>query len=409
MSYLPRIIRIENIEDAKREMEAIGVHSHGLDIMAPKAVFRAVKIKNISVTAANILKQDMLSRGGEAATSKGTIDHSAQLSDVILFGTLEQYKSLADRLKDQQFKLPEIVREIENVLEVHEKRPPPILGMEFGMRTYIMGILNVTPDSFSDGGIYVDPEKAQARAKEMTLDGADIIDIGGESTRPGAGEIGVEDEIGRTIPVIEKIVGAGAQYIVPQHASPRPIISIDTRKSVVAEAAVKAGARMINDVSGLRYDAKMAATAASLDVPVIIMHSKGTPDVMQTDPKYEDLISEILQFFEESIRTAASAGVKESNIILDPGIGFGKTTEDNIEIIRRLDEFRCFGRPLCIGVSRKSFIGGILNEKKPEKRDEGTASAVALAISKKVDIIRVHNTGFMRKAALMADAIIRRK
>lgn len=385
------------------------MHAHGLEIMADKSVFRAVKIKDVSVTAANILKQDMLSRGGEAATSKGTIDHSDAKTDLILFGTEHQYKGLIERLKDQQFRLPEIAAQIDWVLKNNSSHPASILGMEFGRKTYIMGILNATPDSFSDGGRFEKPEDAATRAKKMISEGADIIDIGGESTRPGAGEVKIEDEIGRVIPVIRKIVEAPHATPVQNSSPPRPIISIDTRKAAVAEAAINAGARMINDVSGLRYDPKMAEIAAKYITPMIIMHSKGTPDAMQKDPKYEDLISEMLMFFEESIKMAASAGVKETNIILDPGIGFGKRYEDNIEILRRLDEFRCFGRPLCIGTSRKSFIGTALGKPDPADRETGTCATISLAISKRVDIIRVHNIRMAAEASTMADAITRRR
>lgn len=396
MSFLTRVISIENLAIAEKEMLKIGVHGDGIGIMAPKAVFRAVKIKDVSSTAANILKQDMLSRGGDAATSRGVIDHSQERSDVLLFGTLAQFESLASRLKAQQFRLPEIAENIKKALAAYETVPPPILGLEFGKRTYIMGVLNVTPDSFSDGGEFSDPEKAVLHAKEMVDEGADIIDVGGESTRPGAKEVDEEEEINRVVPVISAI------------SKFAKIISIDTRKSRVAEAALKAGASMINDVSGLRFDKKMANVAAANNIPVVIMHSKGNPDVMQKDPKYEDLIFDMLTYFDESITIAKEAGIKTENIILDPGIGFGKSVDHNLEILKRLDEFRIFGRPVCVGTSRKSFIGKILGEEDPVEREAGTAATVALAVSKKVDIIRVHNAGFMGRVTKIADLVSRR-
>ena len=395
MNFLPRIIEINDVDSAIAEMRAIGVHDAGLQIMSAKAVFRAVKIKNVSVTAANILKQDMLSRGGEAATSHGTINHSDDKTDVLLLGTLSQYKEVLDRLKAQQFKLPEISRQIERTLGLSGSFPEPIAGLEFGKKSHIMGVLNVTPDSFSDGGDFNSIESAIKHVNEMIIDGAAIIDVGGESTRPGSKEVPVEEEIIRIVPVIEKI-----------HAN--ALISIDTRKSAVAEAAIKAGAGIINDVSGLRFDKNMAAVAAKHKVPVVIMHSQGDPENMQKAPKYEDLISEILQFFDESMQYAIKEGVKEQNIILDPGIGFGKTVEHNIEILKKLSEFRSFGRPLCIGTSRKSFIGKILGEDDPKKRVEGTLATIVLAISKKVDIIRIHDTKNLNKIVCVADAITRR-
>ncbi|MEK7377155.1 MAG: dihydropteroate synthase [Candidatus Margulisiibacteriota bacterium] len=401
---MARIISIENMDQAKKELLELGVHSSGLDIMAPKAVFKAIKIKDVSVVAANILKQDMLSRGGEAATSKGTIDHSEEKTDVILLGTIFQYKSLIERLKTQQFGLPRAGKEIELLLQRNEGQPKPILGMDFGRKTYIMGILNATPDSFSDGGKYVKTEDAVFHAEQMTKDGADIIDVGGESTRPGAQEITVEEEIKRVVPVIKGMIETRL-IASPQYDHPT-IISIDTRKSSVADAAIKAGAGMINDVSGLRHDQRMARVAAEHKVPMIIMHSKGDPSIMQNDPQYEDLISEILAFFEDSIEIAVKAGVKENVIILDPGIGFCKTLEHNIEILRRLDELRCLGRPLCIGLSKKSFIGKILGGEASQRR-EGSSAASVLAISKKVDIIRIHDVEQLSKAAKISDVILR--
>jgi len=420
MTYLPRVLAINNADDAAKEMQKIGVHSAGLPIMEDKAVFRAVKLTGVSVVAANILKQDMLARGGEAATSKGTIDHSDSSTDVILMGTVAQYESLFEKLSGQQFGLPEIAGQIQKVLGYQESYPESILGMEFGRRTYIMGILNVTPDSFSDGGRYGSPEAAAAAAIRMTADGADIIDVGGESTRPGAAKIEEADEIKRIVPVIEKMIEArliapvqvGAIHESPvqsPQSPPRPIISVDTRKSAVAEAAVKAGANMINDISGLRFDPRMAEVAAGYKVPLIIMHSRGTPDIMQENPFYYDIISEILLFFEESIDSAVKAGVRESDIILDPGIGFGKRLEDNIEILERLEEFRSLGRPVCLGTSRKSFLGTILGQKDPSERDTGTCATISLAIPKKVDIIRVHNIKMAAETAGIADAVIRRK
>lgn len=396
MNYLPHVIPIENIADARKEMERIGCHKKGIEIMAPKAVFKVIKIKNLSATAANILKQDMLSRGGDAATSRGTIDQTDENTDVILFGTIAQYRSLAKRLMMQQFGLNQLAQEIESLLNNCEKLPNPILNMQFGKRTYLMGILNVTPDSFSDGGDFVDSESAISHAKEMISERADIIDVGGESTRPGAKEISIEEELDRVIPAISKL------------KNENKIISVDTRKSAVAEKAIKAGANIINDISGGRFDENMAFIAAKHNAPIIIMHAKGTPENMQMNPAYDDLIYEILKYFEESIMMMGKIGVKKDNIILDPGIGFGKTLDHNLEILNRLDELKCFGLALCIGVSRKSFIGKILNEENPKNRDDGTCAAAALAISKKVDIIRIHNIHLIKKIAAVSDAVVRR-
>jgi dihydropteroate synthase len=261
-----------------------------------------------------------------------------------------------------------------------------------------MGILNVTPDSFSDGGLYFEKSLAIERAKQMVEDGADIIDIGGESTRPGAEPVSLDEELNRTIPVIEALA---KEIKVP--------ISIDTYKSVVAEKALNAGASIVNDISGLRFDPEMAKIVAKYKVPVVIMHIKGTPRNMQKEPFYENLIAEIKQYIEDSINIALNTGIDKDKIIIDPGIGFGKTFEHNLEIIHRLSEFSTFGKPVLIGLSRKAFIGKILNNASPLERVEGTAAAVAISIMNGANIIRVHDVKQMTMVAKVADAIKKMK
>lgn len=265
--------------------------------------------------------------------------------------------------------------------------------LELSKRTHIMGILNVTPDSFSDGGLYINTDRAVERAFEIEKEGADIIDIGGESTRPGALPISVDEELSRVIPVIEKIQN---RLKIP--------ISIDTYKAKVAREAIEAGASIINDISGLRFDPEMARVAAEYNVPVVIMHIKGTPRDMQINPVYQDLIGEISDFLKEGISIALGAGVDEKKIIIDPGIGFGKTFEHNLEIINRLYEFRSLGMPILFGPSRKSFIGKIL-DLPPGDRLEGTASAVAIGIMNGANVVRVHDVLPMVRVARVADAI----
>lgn len=267
-------------------------------------------------------------------------------------------------------------------------------SMDIPHRTYIMGILNITPDSFSDGGLYLEKSIAIKRAKQMVEDGADIIDIGGESTRPGAEPVSLAEELNRTIPVIESLA---KEIKVP--------ISIDTYKSVVAERAINAGASIVNDISGLRFDPKMAEVVAKYQVPVILMHIKGTPRNMQKEPFYENVIVEIKQYLEDSIKIALNSGIDKDKIIIDPGIGFGKTFEHNLEIINKLSEFSTLGKPILIGPSRKAFIGKILNDAPPQERIEGTAAAVAISIINGANIIRVHDVKQMVKVAKVADAI----
>lgn len=267
-------------------------------------------------------------------------------------------------------------------------------SFDFSARTYIMGILNVTPDSFSDGGVFLNKDDAVKQALRMQDEGADMIDIGGESTRPGAGRVPAKEEIKRVVPVIEALSG---KVKVP--------LSIDTYKAPVADAALSAGASIINDISGLRFDPKMPKTAARHKVPVIIMHIKGTPENMQKAPSYKALVPEIVDYMHESIDIARRAGIPDDMIIIDPGIGFGKTVEHNLEIIKRLNEFAGFEKPVLLGHSRKSFIGSVLGGLPVTERLEGTAAAAAIGIFNGANIIRVHDVKEMSRVARMADAV----
>jgi len=269
-------------------------------------------------------------------------------------------------------------------------------SFDFSQRTYIMGILNVTPDSFSDGGSYLHKDVAVERALAMERDGADIIDVGGESTRPGAEKVSVKEEIQRVVPVIEEIT---KRVRVP--------VSIDTYKAAVAEAAVSAGATMINDIRGPWFDPLMPSIAASHKIPLVIMHIKGTPENMQKNPVYKSLIPEIMDYLREGIDIAVQAGIPDDRIILDPGIGFGKRVEHNLEIIQRLNEFEGFEKPILLGHSRKSFIGRVLDDLPVMDRLEGTAAAAAIGIFNGANIIRVHDVKEMVRVARVADAIRR--
>jgi len=270
--------------------------------------------------------------------------------------------------------------------------------LDFSRKTYIMGILNVTPDSFSDGGLHFDKTSAVDRGLRMFDAGADIIDIGGESTRPGSEPLPLGEELRRVIPVIESL---SAKVTVP--------ISIDTYKAEVARRALDAGASIVNDISGLRFDPGMAGVVSAYKVPVVVMHIKGSPRNMQQSPVYEDLIPEILDYLRGSIGIALEAGVSEEKIIIDPGIGFGKTFDHNLEILHNLDRFALLGRPVLIGPSRKAFIGRILDNAPPQERIYGTAAAVAISIMKEANIIRVHDVMEMVQVARVADAVKREK
>lgn len=266
----------------------------------------------------------------------------------------------------------------------------------WGQRTYLMGILNVTPDSFSDGGLFNTTSAALAQAQTMVDAGADIIDIGGQSTRPGAEQITLTEELDRVLSVL--------QVIRPKITIP---ISVDTTRAEVAQAAVEAGADIVNDISGGTYDPEMLPTVAKLDVPIMLMHIRGTPQTMQQHTDYQDLMGEIYSFLSQQIKTAITEGIKQEKIIIDPGIGFAKNYDQNLEIIRSLPTFKTLKCPILVGASRKSFIGKILNEPEPKARVWGTAAACCAAIFNGADILRVHDVAEMRDVSLVADAIYR--
>jgi dihydropteroate synthase len=273
-------------------------------------------------------------------------------------------------------------------------------GFEWGKRTYIMGVLNVTPDSFSDGGEFNTLETALIQAQKMVTAGVDIIDIGGQSTRPGSEQISLEEELNRVIPVVKLLRSQ------PNELANIPL-SIDTTRAAVAQAAIEAGADLINDISGATFEPEILSVVAQLGVPIVLMHIRGTPKTMQQLTDYQDLIGEILQFFQERIQACKNARIAPDNIILDPGIGFAKTYEQNLEILRQLPQLRSLGFPLLVGPSRKSFIGHILNQSDPQKRVWGTAAACVAAIVGSGDILRVHDVKEMVDVCRVADAIYR--
>jgi dihydropteroate synthase len=261
-------------------------------------------------------------------------------------------------------------------------------------RPLIMGVLNVTPDSFADGGRFFDRAAALSQARALVAAGADILDIGGESTRPFADPVPLEEELRRVLPVIETLA--------PEIAIP---ISIDTYKAKVARAALEAGATLINDISALRFDPEMAPLAAGLQAPVVLMHMQGTPRDMQRRPHYDDLLGELRDFFQERLDYAAAQGLSADLLALDPGIGFGKTWQHNLEVLNRLDVFLDLGCPLLVGPSRKAFIGHILDLPAGEERDVGSLAALAVAVMRGAKIVRTHNVAYARQFLAVLEAI----
>ena len=268
-------------------------------------------------------------------------------------------------------------------------------SIDLSVKTLVMGILNITPDSFSDAGQYFDEEDAVSRGKQMLADGANILDIGGESSRPGSEPVPEAEELRRVVPVIDRL-----------NAETGAVISVDTTKARVAEEAVKAGASIINDISAMRFDPAMAAVAGRTGAGLVLIHMKGTPADMQKDPVYGDLVGEVVDFLKARGKEAIRAGVRPESIVYDPGIGFGKTVQHNLQLINRLGELKAgLGRPMLSGPSRKSFIGAVL-DLPVEERLEGTAAAVAVSIFRGASIVRVHDVREMARVARMIDAIM---
>ena len=267
--------------------------------------------------------------------------------------------------------------------------------LELGDRAWLMGIVNVTPDSFADGGRYADPARAVAHGLALVAEGADIVDVGGESTRPGSRPVPEAEETARVVPVV-----AGLRR------ESRALISVDTTKAAVARAALDAGADIVNDISAFRFDPAMAGVVARSGAAAVLMHMKGTPATMQDDPRYDDLVGEIAAFLDDRLRVAEAAGVPRERLVVDPGIGFGKTVAHNLEILRRAADFQALGRPLLLGFSRKAFLGRVLGGLPPEERLEATIAAAVLAVERGAHILRVHDVGPVARAVRAAEAVL---
>lgn len=394
-----RIKTISSLKEAQGEIAKIGSDKRAIALMAPKAVHLVIKVEELAAPTANILKQEMLSVGGECAIARDALTLKQKKTDILLMGTIKQYERVLEKLALQPFGLKELGNEIRQLLRDYDTTWSRALkignkNFRFGSKTYIMGILNVTPDSFAGEGI-LDPEKAVERALQLEEQGADIIDVGGESSRPFSKPVSLEEELRRVMPVLKKLT---SRINIP--------FSIDTYKSKVAEKALKLGASIVNDISGLRTDKKMPSVVAKHKAKVVIMHMKGTPRTMQVNPFYKDVISEIYDFLNERINFAQLHKIKKENIIVDPGLGFGKRLEDNFEIMHKLNEFKSLGCPLLVGPSRKSFIGKIL-DLPVEERLEGTLGAVSACIANGADIVRAHDVKECVRAAKIMDALVR--
>lgn len=363
-------------------LRKVNVSPEGIDIMKNRFDRSSFMVKNISTPGANALKQHILAAGGEAAISRNSINCSDEKTDIFLSLRTDKLYEVCEKLMSQCWKLPAVANLImKNISGSSAPWFDSSLPCAVGHKPAVMGVINVTPDSFSDGGLYNTIEKAVSRASDMISAGVDMIDIGGESTRPGAVEVGEEEELKRVIPVIKEI-----------HSSfPDILLSVDTTKPSVASEALESGASVINDISGLSKSSVLAEIASANDAFIILMHMKGVPRTMQKEPLYSDVIGEIASFLDRSVEAALSCGVDEKRICIDPGIGFGKTTAHNLTILKHLDSLLFRNLPLLVGASRKSFIGKIIGEESASKRLAGTISAHMTAMERGAAIIRVHD------------------
>jgi dihydropteroate synthase len=395
-----RCLYLRSSYEALNILRKLGVDPYGIEAMMPKMTHLNILLEGINCNIANIIKQEMLSIGGDAAVSRASVSCSVEKTDVIIMGTTKQIQRFSDKMAIQPLGLSNLSKDIKQLLENISQELFVLRTfkreMLLGDRTQIMGILNVTPDSFSDGGLFNVPEDAIEYGLRLVEEGADIIDVGGESSRPGAEPVSAEEERSRVIPVIKGLAG---RVKIP--------ISIDTTKSEVARAAIENGAEIINDISAMSFDIPMANLIADTGAAVILMHMRGTPQNMQTgDLFYKSLLGDIIEFLEDKMEKAQLAGIDLENIMIDPGIGFGKTCEDSMRLLKYLSELKVLGRPIVTGVSRKSFIGKITGGG-PLDRMEGTAAAITAAIMNGTNVVRIHDVKDMKKVVAMADAIVR--
>ena len=394
----PHVLVLRDLTEARDALARVRVSGAGIDIMEKKALFRVIRVRGLDIRAANILKQEMLSRGGEVATSREVYELHGGSADCLIMGTLTQYERLLPKLKQQPFGLRRLAGAIETALRHYDEGVPAgPAGLDLAAAPLLMGVLNVTPDSFSDGGSYSGAGEAVRAALAMAEEGAALIDVGGESTRPGSDALPEDEELARVLPVVQALAPS-----LPGR------ISVDTYKARVAAKALEAGAFMINDISALRMDTEMLAVVRDADCPVILMHMLGEPKTMQVEPTYGDVVEDVYAFFVERLEWCVSNGLKEQNLLIDPGLGFGKTTEHNLALLRRLDAFRSLGRPIVLGASRKRFLGEILGTDKARERDEATAATTEVAVCSGAHIIRVHSVVVNRDAARVARAILGR-
>jgi dihydropteroate synthase len=389
-------VDVTSATDLKRHLSEIDVSDDEIEKIAGRFQYCTIKLEGVDTRGANLLKSCIESLGGSLAMRKEAHEFTVRETDVIVSGSRYTFELLAARLKGEPFGLDALAGEIAGCSAGGTR----VIAwgnrmLDFTHKTYVMGILNCTPDSFFPGSRSATIKEAMKSAHEMLEAGVDIIDVGGESTRPGSQPVPQEEEIRRVIPVIQALRDAS-----------QVMISVDTRKKEIAERALDAGADIVNDISGLRHNEELARLVARRKVPIVLMHMRGTPRTMQQKPYYKNTISDILRELQPSLAAAIGAGIAAEMIIIDPGIGFGKRIQDNLRIIKELASLKSLNFPILVGLSRKGFIGEIL-DRPVEKRLIGTITANTLAILNGADIIRVHDVADAVEMMKIIDSVRR--
>jgi dihydropteroate synthase len=389
-------IDITSLGDLKRHLGELDLSSDDIEKLSDSFLYFTIKLEGIDTRAANVMKSSLETLGGGIAMNRGALDFTERETNVILSGSRRTLQLLAARLRGQPYGLDAVSAEILACITGGNKTISwGTRTLDFTHKTYVMGILNCTPDSFYPGSRSATIKEALKNAREMISAGVDIVDVGGESSRPGSEPVAEDEEIRRVIPVVQAL-----------RAESDVIVSVDTRRKEIAERALDAGADIINDISGLRHNEDLARLVARRKVPVVLMHMRGTPKTMQKNPYYRNTMSEILRELQQSIAAAIGAGIAPEMIIVDPGIGFGKRIQDNLRIIRELASLKSLAFPILVGLSRKGFIGEIL-DRPVEKRLIGTVTANTLAILNGANIIRVHDVADAVEMVKIIDSVRR--
>jgi len=381
-----RVLEAETLSEIAREVERTESDPEGVAIMTRKGRVYPVRLEGVSLKAAPLLKQETLSVGGDSAHARGIADHSVAVTSVVILATWGQYQRLLPKLRRQPFRLADAADEIDRALRAYVSHAPrtlrgPHRSFVVGDRPRVMGVVNVTPDSFSDGGLHLDPPAAIAHARRLAEEGAEMIDLGGESTRPGATPVSPEAEWQRIGPVLS---GLSGNLAVP--------ISVDTRHPEVAAKAVDAGADVINDVEGLRSEA-MRRTVARTGAAAIVLHMRGIPTTMQSNLVYADLRGEVFDALAAATDAAVADGVAADRLLVDPGLGFGKSAEQSLELLTHVGELRSLGYPVVVGASRKSFLGWVSGVEEPGSRLEAGLAAAVVAAERGAAFVRTHDVG----------------